>query len=204
MKFFTKRIALTTIVFSFLVLIGFGCVKNQQINKSVAEGKPAIDKNAILNEARQNGLIMDTGEIEHMKDPSVLVQDGKRIVIQNIKTFIEKDVSKWSAAALADVTGGTRFGLAYTRFSGGVFTLIAKMGGLADLADGPTYHGWLVKRGDGMRVLDAGIVQKINEKFFIVYQSKENLSSYDFFVLTLEPNDGNNAPAEHFLEGSIR
>lgn len=204
MKFSMKRIALTTVIVSFLVLVGFGCIKNPQTNKIIEEGKPVIDKNAILSEARQNGLIMDTGEIEHMKDSSVLVSDGKMITIQNLKSFVEKDVSKWSAAALADVTGSTRFGLAHTHFSGGIFTLIAQMGGLADSTDGSAYHGWLVKRGDGMQVVDVGIVQKINEEFFLVYQSKENLSSYDFFVLTLESNDGDSAPAEHLLEGQIR
>lgn len=204
MKLSMNRIALTTVIVSFLVLVGFGCIKNSQTNKTIEEGKISIDKNAILDEARQNGLIMDSGEIEHMKDSSILVSDEKKITVQNIKPFIEKDVSKWSAAALADVTGGSRFGLTHTRFFGGVFTLIAQMGGLTELADNLTYHGWLVKRGDGMRVVDLGTVQKINEGFFLVYQSKQNFSSYDFFVLTLEPDDGNNTPAEHLLEGLIR
>jgi len=35
------------------------------------------------------------------------------------------------------------------------------------------------------------------------FTSDIDYSSYDFYVLTLEPNDGDPAPADHIVEGAV-
>jgi len=66
------------------------------------------------------------------------------------------------------------------------------------------YEGWLVRRGDSFSVLSIGHAVKTEKGYMNVYQSPTDLSDHAFYVLTLEPEDGNSAPEEHILEGSFR
>lgn len=197
-----KRFSSWMILFALITITGFGCVKpSSQTTKPSSE---TIDRNAILLDAKKNGLIMDDGELEHMKDPVVLIQDEKRLNTPSIKLFENETFKNWHAAALADVTGGTSYGLAYVKYEKGRFTLYAKIGGLTPSSDSYHYEGWVVHRNDGMKVVDVGSVVQDKDQFIITYSSSTDLSTYDFFVLTLEPNDDNVTPAEHILEGMIR
>jgi hypothetical protein len=182
-----------------LIFIGFGCMKSPKIDQK------SVDRSAILFEAKQQGLIMDTGELERMKDPSNMKDDNKKQVVFDFAPYLAMDLTGWRAAALADVTGGQSFGLAHARFAKGTYTLVSVMGGLPTLGEGYFYEGWLIKRGSPFRVLSTGRVQLIEGKFVNIYSSKEDWSSFDFYALTLEPE--NNDPAangEHILEGMIR
>ena len=197
-----KRFSSWMFLLAIVTLVGFGCTK---ASPAPQEKSPeTIDRNAILLEAKQSGLIMDDGELGHMKDPVVLVQDEKKAKAPDVKLFATESFKSWRAAALADVTGGTSYGLAYTKFEKGSFTLYAKMGGLPVPSDGYHYEGWIVKRNDGMRVIDVGTAVQEKDQFLNIYSSLEDLTGYDFYVLTLEPNDDNSSPAEHLLEGMIR
>ena len=78
------------------------------------------------------------------------------------------------------------------------------MGNLPEPAEGYFYEGWLVRRGDSFSVLSIGHAVKTEKGYMNVYQSPTDLSDHAFYVLTLEPEDGNSAPEEHILEGSFR
>ncbi len=192
-----------------LVLFGFGCARaviktTDETKNSPASSETKIDRTAVLLEAKQQGLIMDTPEIDRMKDISVRVEDLKVQKNSDLKSLLAMDVKKWHAAALADVTGGNSFGLAHTQYLNGRFTLIASLGGLPTTGNGAFYKGWLVRRGDSMSVLETGTVEKIGEQFANAYLSAEDLSLYDFFVITLQTSVEQTEPGEHILEGMIR
>ena len=199
-----KRLAPLVITLSIVSLFGFGCVKSSTTQKQTSVAAQNIDRNAILLDAKKQGLIMDTPEIDHMKDPSVLIVDDKKLALKAVATYLALDLKTWHAAALADVTSGSSFGLAHTLTQNGHFTLVATFGGLPALNTGSHYEGWLVKRGDGMHIVNLGEAQASGDKFVNTYESGTDFSSYDFYVLTVETSDATSGPSEHILEGVIR
>ena len=67
------------------------------------------------------------------------------------------------------------------------------------------YEWWVVRKSpfafiSTWKLLQAEIVNGHYENNF---SSTIDYTDYDFYVLTLEPNDGNDAPADHILEGNI-
>jgi hypothetical protein len=185
-----------------MTLLGFGCskkpvtVENENVSKE-------INREQILAQAKRDGLIMDESEILAMSDISVLqTTNGKNQT--SVAQYIKKDFAGWNSAALADVTGGGSFGLAFSNFEKSSYTLVAKIGNLPEFSEGSHYEGWIVKRGNEMQVMSVGKAIKNEDQFMIVFKSPEDLTAYDFFVLTLEPNETDPAPSSHILEGTFR
>ena len=192
--------------FSFVLLIvsvsliGFGCQRPVSPTNNSVE----IDRQEILSEARKSGLIMDETEILLMTEGSAL-QPTSGSNPSDISDDLSRETAKWQSAALADVTGGSSFGLAFSKWESGNFTLIAKVGNLPVVSEGEQYVGWFVKRGEPLRVMNVGSVVPAGDQFAIVFTSQTDLSDYDFFVLTREQQDDNPQPSrEHILEGSFR
>lgn len=183
-----------------ITVVGFGC--NRAI-KTTDVQKEDLNRTAILLDAKNQGLIMDTGEIERMKDSSVLVLDEKKAVSPSWAEFEGMDFKTWTAAALADVTGGTSYGLARLNFSNETFRIVASFGDLPNLTNGSSYQAWLVKRGDGMKVVNLGSLIPADQLMILTYATKTDLREYDFFVVTLQPPNST-VPGEHLLEGMIR
>ncbi|MBI5794388.1 anti-sigma factor [Candidatus Uhrbacteria bacterium] len=185
-----------------LVLIGGGCFA-KKTEETSQTGSVEIDRNAILFEARENGLILSDDEIETMSrlEP-VGVQGAQNLT--DVATFLKADMKNWTSAALADVTGGESYGLAHATFKNGTYTLVVDLGNLTEPSEGHSYQGWLVKRGEGMAVVNAGTAVKTETGYALVFTSWQDLSDDDFFVLTLETTDGPSTPEEHILEGSFR
>ncbi len=186
---------------AILVLIGGGCLSKDAASDSTAE--ITLDRASILVEARENGLIMDEAEVFLMGQTSPTV-DPAVLPVSDIQTYLEANVRDWTSAALADVTGGGSFGIAHSQFASGTYTLVSEMGNLPDPANGYFYEGWIVERGDGLALTSTGRAQKTQDGYGNVYRSQTDLSDYDFYVLTLETDDGNPTPAEHILEGTLK
>lgn len=195
-----KRISLMIGLAVCITVVGFGC--NRAI-KTTDVQKEDLNRTAILLDAKNQGLIMDTGEIERMKDSSVLVLDEKKAVSPSWAEFEGMDFKTWTAAALADVTGGTSYGLARLNFSNETFRIVASFGDLPNLTNGSSYQAWLVKRGDGMKVVNLGSLIPADQLMILTYATKTDLREYDFFVVTLQPPNST-VPGEHLLEGMIR
>lgn len=182
-----------------LVVVGFGC-----LNKPTPEEQAVIDRTAILNDAKQQGLIMDDGESTHMKDPSILVEDTGKVTPKDPSVYASTDFKTWNAAALADVTGESSFGLIRTRAQKGAFEIAGVIGNLPELEEGASYRAWLVKRTDGLKVVDLRPVEQ--RELAIVnytYTTRTDLSEFDFFVVTKQTS-GETAPGAHMLEGMLR
>lgn len=195
-----KSFRILFILFS-LVLLGVGCFNFGEDTKKT---KPVeIDRDAILHNARVNGLIMTDSEILEMQNPNIRNFDNQAINVGNLDSFIQEGFNGWNSAALADVTGGGSYGLAYSSYKDGVYTMFADIGGLPELDENYFYEGWIVRRGADMSLISTGKVKMDEDKFLNVYMSNTNFSDHDFYVLTLEPDDGDLAPAEHILEGTF-
>lgn len=186
-------------VLALVLLLGSGCRDSSQNENT----QPVIDRNSILLEARENGLIMDDAEIATMASAQLEVdQEGRRV--EDVQGYLNTNVKDWWSAALADVTGGDSYGIARADLKTGSFTLIAQMGNLPDPASGYFYGAWLVRRRGELAVLPLGSAVKTQNGYAVVYLTSIDLSDHDFFVLTLESDDGNSAPAEHILEGMLK
>lgn len=180
-----------TLLMLTVLLFGFGCSRSPDTKSNSSE----IDRNQILEEARANGLIMDEAEIQRMTDVTNTQKiDGTNP--SNISTYMKMDTTGWKSAALADVTGGGSFGLAFASRENEKSTVIAKMGNLPTLENGQFFEGWLVRRGEEMKVVNIGKAVVVDDQQAIVFVTQIDLSDYDFFVLTQEQT--------HILEGSFR
>ncbi|MBT5808281.1 anti-sigma factor [Candidatus Uhrbacteria bacterium] len=188
-----KRIGLLLLP---LVLLGIGCASDDIANSTTET--IVLDRDAILLQAKENGLIMDDAEIGGMTDHGVDSAPTSAWVNP------DQDVKGWSSAALADVTAGQSFGLAYSSYENGKYTLIAKMGNLPLPGEGYFYEGWIVRRGNEMSVVSTGVVSLKADQYVNTFSVYQDLSDHDFYVLTLEPDDGDPAPAEHILEGILK
>lgn len=188
--------------FVALVFLGGGCFTNSE-SPDLDEVASGIDRDSILFVAQQNGLIMNDEEIADMEVVSPR-EDLLNETSSNIQSFLGIDVSTWSSVALADVTSGGSFGIGHRQYKNGEFTMIVNMGNLPEPAEDYFYEGWLVHRGADMSILSTGRAVKTEKGFTNVYVTNTDLAESDFYVLTLEPDDGNPAPAEHILEGTFK
>lgn len=107
---------------------------------------------------------------------------------------------------LADVSESGSSGVVEASyFSDGNYELLATFDDLAPTTNGDFYEGWLVNRetqdffSTGIVVNDPAGEQVNSYKSDIDHQA----DGYDFYVLTLEPDDGDPAPAEHIVEGPL-
>lgn len=107
---------------------------------------------------------------------------------------------------LEDVSSSGSSGQAEASYyDDGTFNLAAEFQNLAPTSNGDFYEGWLVNQTTS-EFFSTGMVQtNDNQGTFNEYMSSvDHLSAgYDFYVLTLEPDDGDPAPAAHVVEGLL-
>ncbi len=104
-------------------------------------------------------------------------------------------------ATLLDVSGGTATGTAGAYYDDG-YVLIASFENLPPLEEGYFYEGWVV-RHEPLSVLSTGEAPLQDGTFVNEFTSEDDLMDHTFYVLTLEPDDGDPAPAAHILEGTL-
>ena len=119
--------------------------------------------------------------------------------------------SAFAAVTVTDVTKGAELrgvttsadaaGFAKVAWDGTTFNLHGGFTGLSDPIGDDFYEGWLVRQSP-FAFISTGELEKIDGEYHDFFNSSIDYSEYDFYVLTLEPNDGNDAPADHILEGA--
>jgi len=186
---------------AFLVILGVGCLRASNVVVTDESGEVVIDRDAVLFEAKENGLIMTDEESESMKSA---ITDSVSEPVNDFSAVLGQDFKGWNAAALADVTGGGSYGLAHSQFVNGKYTLVVEMGNLPVPGEGYFYEGWIVRRGAELGVISTGRAVVYEDKYVNVFVSPTDYSDHDFYVLTLEADDGNPAPDEHILEGTLK
>jgi len=106
------------------------------------------------------------------------------------------------SGSLEDVSGGNATGVANANYDQSGYTLHATFINLPELDEGYFYEGWVVRKSPN-DVISTGTANMENGVYLNRFSSNENLTDHNFYVLTLEPDDGNPAPAEHVLEGTL-
>jgi len=105
-------------------------------------------------------------------------------------------------AVLEDVSGGNATGEAGASYKFESYKLYAKFENLPHLDDDYFYEGWVVRQSP-LSVVSTGEAKRNLGEYINSFNTDEDLTDHDFYVLTLEPNDGDPAPAEHILEGTM-
>jgi len=126
------------------------------------------------------------------------------LMIAGVSAAYEKNI--------VDVTSGEEIrgittsadaaGYAKAMYAEGEYILHAELEGLTDPIWDDFYEGWVVRQSP-FAFISTGELEKKDGKYTNHYTSSIDYTDYDFYVLTLEPNDGNDAPADHILEGDV-
>lgn len=103
---------------------------------------------------------------------------------------------------LNDVSGGVGFGEAKANFEDNKYDLIVSFENLPVPSGTDYYEGWIV-RNDDQSVISTGKVIIENGIYMNNYTSEQDLTDHDYYILTLETDDGDPAPAKHILEGQL-
>jgi hypothetical protein len=119
-----------------------------------------------------------------------------------IEELEEVDYGFSYSGELVDVSGGQAAGIAQAGFVDGTYNLLAEFANLSDPEEEFFYEGWVV-RNQPLSVISTGRVDKNNGVYKNIFSSIQNLIGHSFYVLTLEPDDDDPAPAEHILEGTM-
>lgn len=105
-------------------------------------------------------------------------------------------------AALHDVSGGVATGIARSGVFNGTYNLYVTLKDLPDPKSAEFYEGWIV-RTDPLRLVSTGKVGRVDGSYTDIYLTGQDLTDHPRYVLTLEQNDGNPAPATHIMEGEL-
>ena len=100
-------------------------------------------------------------------------------------------------------TNGDALGTAQSKFENDRYELLATFENLPDPVGSDFYEGWIVRKGLNFDVISTGVVEKIDGVYQNTFSADADLTDHDFYVLTIEPDDGDPAPAEHIIEGTM-
>lgn len=142
-------------------------------------------------------VIMDDGT--SMKVPAPGVDSGS---VDEMVVADDTMTSDSYQASLVDVSGGSASGTAVTNFKDGEYSLTANFENLPDPAGTDFYEGWVVIKSP-LDAISTGRVNKVDGKYVNRFSDGRDLTDYTFYVLTIEPDDGNPAPDVHILEGTL-
>jgi hypothetical protein len=105
---------------------------------------------------------------------------------------------------LKDVVGGNSLGLVRANFADEAYDMIAIFENLPEPTGDDFYEGWIVRQGADSSVISTGRVMMFDGEYINIYESNQDLTDHTFYVLTIEPDDGDPAPADHVLEGILK
>ena len=108
----------------------------------------------------------------------------------------------WGQEVRWIVTSGDATWHASVSYSEGEFMLHAQFTDLTDPIGDDFYEGWLVQKSP-FKFISTWELKKQDWDYINHFESAIDYRSYDFYVLTLEPNDGNPAPADHIFEWTV-
>ncbi len=123
--------------------------------------------------------------------------DEESVIIENPNLF---DVSDGKTLRWIQTKDTKWYGKA--AFSNDIYSLAVVFENLPKPQNWDFYEGWIVQK-EPFQFISTG---KIEEKGGIdtnTFTSYEDYSSYDFYVLTIEADDGNPEPWDHILEGTL-
>ncbi|PIQ78601.1 hypothetical protein COV82_00355 [Candidatus Peregrinibacteria bacterium CG11_big_fil_rev_8_21_14_0_20_46_8] len=127
----------------------------------------------------------------------------KEVTDSERKMMMSDEMQYMYAGKLKDVSGGNAEGMAQATFENGEYKLLATFDNLPALDSGFFYEGWVVRKSP-FHFVSTGRVDRINGVYTNVYSSADDLTDHTMYVLTLEPDDDDPAPADHIVEGNMK
>ena len=134
------------------------------------------------------------------------IQEDKEI---KKETLINKNYESYETNAptidpnLVGVEGYTSTGTAVAKYNEtDGYQLFATIKDLPDPEGTDFYEGWVVRESP-LSVISTGKLNKVDGQYQNEYFNQEDLTDHLQYVLTIEPDDGDLAPAGHVVEGPI-
>jgi hypothetical protein len=154
----------------------------------------------------------DDGETSQINEQTEVVEDARDDAATNIEELEDAMYLSYPFMAnLADVTesstlqgvafDGDSSGEAYATFADGSYALYAEFDNLPPLTEDLFYEGWVIGGAEG--VVSTGVLEQVDGRFVNNFSSDQDLTDSTRYILTLEPNDGDPAPADHVVEGDF-
>lgn len=139
------------------------------------------------------------------EDDSVMQSDAESMMQEIIEyTFTGQLADATRSQTVEGInTGGSASGTASSVFVDGVFKLRAEFEGLPDPQGTDFYEGWLIRTSPTFDVISTGPAVLVDGFYVNTYASETDYTSHAQYVLTIEPDDGDPAPAWHVLEGNL-
>lgn len=154
----------------------------------------------------EEGISDEMMEKHDLTEEEVVELEGMGISDESIDAWVDEIKAMGPGpfdfnAELTDVSGGTATGTAGAYFEEG-YTMFAEFKDLPHPEEGFFYEGWVVRQ-DPLSVISTGEATRSLGDYSNTFTSEIDLTDHDFYVLTLEPDDGNPDPADHILEGTM-
>lgn len=142
---------------------------------------------SVLSIPVDDAIVLD----EEVTEEANIAQDTTAVEVAN-------DASEIALTAIGDFRGSAT---ASSQFSEVGFQHVV----VATLPDPPVgyyYEGWLIRSKPFDFFSTGRLIQHADDlKWYLVWEDTEDKRDYRKVVVTLEPDDGNIAPADHVLEG---
>lgn len=198
-----KRVALIFLVLLTILLVacqpivGVDEASEPEAMEMKSEGAMMEKEESMtFEEEMMKSMVSDEGKMEHKASMDGMME-GMDFQFQGSL----EDVTS------GDIRGtpfdGSSSGVAKAVFADGMYHLIVDFENLPDPVTDDFYEGWVVRKGLRFSVISTGALEKVDGKYVNKYMSSTDLTDHDFYVLTLEPNDGDPAPDAHVLEGTM-
>lgn len=203
-----KKLLLLSTMAIFL-LAGQSCLPVPQ-ERANEDGESMIEE---MEEHMEDGMgMMDKEFFDKMHEDGSVSEDSMMMDLDEMEEQMFADDDFMLHGHILDVTdgeevsgvntGGNAFGEASSGYNDGMFMLKASFVRLPDPGDGFFYEGWLVNL-DEFNVISTGELRKEGDMYIDEYVSERDYTDHKFYVLTIEPDDGDPAPAAHIAEGHL-
>lgn len=195
---------LKLIIILFLIVVFFvGVFIFKIINKEKSNTKEAeADKNLfniydVFNQAASNS------EIAKQMAEGIAILDNTKQEVKGVERGVMMGGNYTYEGKLTDVAGGTTAGLAKADWQNNEYNFYSSFAGLKEPINGDYYEGWLVRK-EPFGFVNTGKLEKVGGEYSNFYKTNMNLLGFNLYVVTMEKNDGNSAPAKHILEGVLK
>lgn len=196
---------------SLLVVFAFAAC-GETGDEMNSEGQDQTTEDEMSDETSMEDETRDSNEVANDE----MTGDGEMVETKDLPGVTP--LSTLFGGDLVDVTGGEASGALFGNFTPkeaevldhDIYYFAATFENLPELEEGFFYEGWIVRENtaengeNNASVLSTGVAEFNDEGFLINdFEAEEDLTDHDFYVLTLEPDDGDPAPAKHILEGDL-
>lgn len=195
-----KNIIIIVSIIFVVAILGYGFIERAKLAEML--------NMPMLNNSQEAQNKKNTEEKNEDKKAEVKNTGTKNIPVKQVTEKETKQPEEKSYFGdLIDVTKGGKgngSGIAQASFKNKQYQLVARFKNLPEPNGTDFYEGWIVRKGLNFSVLSTGKAIKENGEYINVFSSDKDLTDHDFYVLTLEPDDGDPAPAAHILEGTLK